>query len=114
MIGKRYKKKREVTEHERLCEHTDVPHYSSGLCKKCYLRRYYLLNKSKKKERKQLLQKKKDANSESQQTKCPLPAEGKELHAKHVKSIPFGLEKINSDDVDIDIEHNEQRIFDIC
>ena len=41
---------------QRRCEHKEMPHYSDGLCKKCYLSRYYLLRKKKNLEKQMVKQ----------------------------------------------------------
>lgn len=60
LIKKNYKKKN--AKRAAMCEHADAPQYSNGVCKKCYLRNYYINNRVKKKT-KLVLKKKKGGQS---------------------------------------------------
>lgn len=59
ICGKRAKR----LQQERRCDHKDMPHYSDGLCKKCYLSRYYLLRKKKNMEKQEELKQKLQAKT---------------------------------------------------
>lgn len=61
LIAKNYKKKN--VKMAAMCEHADAPQYSNGVCKKCYLRNYYINNRIKKKKTKLVLKKKKTGQS---------------------------------------------------
>ena len=46
------------------CQHTNKPHYSSGLCQSCYLAQYYQKRKKKMLEKEMLHVNKKKSDSE--------------------------------------------------